>query len=330
MENVIKSGTTATDGSIYKNNFIIGVDPAFDYGPTSATTFWNGIVPPSNGYTVYAQKSVDGPSVRVASNDAELITIAKQYGGTNIDTIYDALNYFNGQSNYLVTNINYPGIVTDGLVLNLDAGYVPSYPENGTTWGDLSGDGNNGTLVNGVGFDSADGGSLVFDGVNDSVVVPNSSSIGVSGDITILAWVNITDFNWLNSIVSKTLPNSYPAPYDFYLENESGRPNFLAGNGTVIGAVYGTNSPSTGVWQQIAITMSGTTVVHYLNGNTNGTGTISAAIANNPNYSLYVGNRIDNVTRLKGKLSNVQIYNRALSDAEVLQNYNALKSRFGL
>ena len=64
------------------------------------------------------------------------------------------------------------GIVTDGLVLNLDAGNPQSYPGSGTTWTDLSGNGNNGTLLNGVGYDSDNGGSLVFDGSNDYVTTP--------------------------------------------------------------------------------------------------------------------------------------------------------------
>ena len=60
-----------------------------------------------------------------------------------------------------------PSIVTNGLVLCLDAANSKSYPGSGTTWTDLSGRGNNGTLVNGVGYNSGNLGSLVFDGVDD-------------------------------------------------------------------------------------------------------------------------------------------------------------------
>ena len=104
MPNVIKSATTISTGTIKKNNFVIGVNTTVGYGPTSITSFWNGIVPPYSGYTVYEQKSCQGPSIRTASDDSELITIAKQYGGTNINTVNDALSYLNGQSNYLVAN----------------------------------------------------------------------------------------------------------------------------------------------------------------------------------------------------------------------------------
>jgi hypothetical protein len=76
--------------------------------------------------------------------------------------------------------------VTDGLVLALDAGNAKSYPGSGTTWGDLSGNGNNGTLVNGVGYNGSNGGSLSFDGVDDNVttgkvLVPRTGQFHIEG-----------------------------------------------------------------------------------------------------------------------------------------------------
>ena len=79
MPNVIASATTISNGTLKRNNFLIGVNTSVIYGPTSSTGFWNGVVPPTSGYTVYAQKTVNGPSIRTASNNNELITIAKQY-----------------------------------------------------------------------------------------------------------------------------------------------------------------------------------------------------------------------------------------------------------
>lgn len=221
-------------------------------------------------------------------------------------------------------------IVKEGLTLYLDAGNRASYPGSGTTWRDLMEYKNNGTLINGPGFDSANGGSITYDGTDDNVFIPNSDSVGLAGDMTVLAWVNVTDFNWLPSIVAKTIANSFPAPYDYYLENNTGLPNFLRGNGTSIGGFTGTTGVSAGIWQYIGVTMIGTTCTHYLNGATNGSGTISAATANNPNFSMYVGNRVDGYTRMKGKYAILKLYNRGLSTTEILQNYNAQKSRFGL
>jgi hypothetical protein len=75
--------------------------------------------------------------------------------------------------------------------------------------------------------------------------------------------------------------------------------------------------------------MLGTQVIHYLNGSSNGIGTISIATTNGAD-NLIIGNRTDNFTDFKGNISIVQMHNRALSAQEILQNYNALKSRFNL
>ena len=86
-----------------------------------------------------------------------------------------------------------PKIVTDGLVLCLDAGDGKSYSGSGTTWYDRSGNGNNGILVNGPTFDSNNRGAIVFDGVNDHVSIPNSSSLQLSNNqsFTISYFVNL-------------------------------------------------------------------------------------------------------------------------------------------
>jgi hypothetical protein len=81
------------------------------------------------------------------------------------------------QTNAGRTHIATKGIVQSGLVLNLDAGVSSSYPGSGTTWTDLSGNGNTGTLTNGPTYNSANGGSLVFDGVDDYVNVGTPSIV---------------------------------------------------------------------------------------------------------------------------------------------------------
>jgi hypothetical protein len=94
------------------------------------------------------------------------------------------MSYYNG-----------PKAVMDGLVMYLDAGNTKSYLSGSSTWNDLSGNGNNGTLTNGPTFSSANGGSIVFDGVDDTITVPYSSTLDPTGGITIEAWIyanNIT------------------------------------------------------------------------------------------------------------------------------------------
>ena len=223
-----------------------------------------------------------------------------------------------------------PDIVADGLVLYLDAGSPNSYrPDFGTTWKDMSGFNNSGSLVNGPTYSTASGGSIVFDGVDDLVNCGNEPSIQLVGDMSILAWIKVTDFSNYNGIVGKTTGN-IANPYDYYLFQSSGYPSFLRGSG---GGVYGSHtspiSPSLGVWQHISVTMLGTQVVHYLNGNSTSSGSITTSIANGAN-NLIIGNRSDNFVDFKGNISITQLYNRALSSTEILQNYNAQKSRFGL
>jgi hypothetical protein len=223
-----------------------------------------------------------------------------------------------------------PDIVADGLVLYLDAGSPNSYrPDFGTTWKDMSGLNNSGSLVNGPTYSSANGGSIVFDGVDDLVNCGNNSSVQIVGDMSILAWIKVTDFTNYNGIVGKTANNGIPNPYDYYLFQSSGLPSFLRGTGSTYASFIATNPPSLGVWQHVAITMLGTQVIHYLNGSSNGTGTISVSATNGAN-NLMIGNRTDNFVDFKGNISIVQMYNLALSSTEILQNFNAQKSRYGL
>ena len=338
MANVISSATTVANGSIKKNNFVIGVDTSIGYGPTSATTFWNGIIPPTSGYTVYAQKSVGGPSVRVANNDSELITIAQQYSGTNITTIYDALSYLNSQSNFLVANIDYPSIVTSGMVLNLDAGYVPSYPKTGTTWSDLSGNNNNGTLVNGPTFNSANGGSIVFDGTDDYMSVPSLANTSFPQNAgTISIWYNIQSSGGTVTYVDKPIfdqydpttdhifiRNYYNSPYNLQIALMSIR---LGISGYEAVANY---SISVDVFHNIVVTyttgVSGT-VQFYIDGVLRYSSAIDSGFRPT-GQSVGFGN--SGQGSMQGKGNMMHIYNRALSAAEVLQNYNAYKSRFGL
>ena len=187
MPNVIKYTTGATEtGCLRKGNMQIGNNTA-NYG----ATFWNGINPPSGGYTIYLNKVSGGPSIYCPANDSQLITITNQIAGASYTTAAQCLAYFASQTDKLCVNFNYEGIVTNGLVLNLDAGFDPSYPTTGTTWYDLSGNTYNGTLTNGPTFNSENSGSIVFDGTNDYAQLSQNIFNGTSyTGVTFCAWVN--------------------------------------------------------------------------------------------------------------------------------------------
>ena len=328
MANVIASGTSVVNGTIKRNNFLIGVNTSVQYGPTSATTFWNGIVPATSGYTVYAQKTVNGPSIRTAANDAELITIAKQYGGTNITTIYDALSYFNGQSNFLVTNIDYPSIITSGLTLLYDAGYIPSYPTTGTTCNDLIGT-NNGSLLSGATYSSSSGSTFVFNGTSSYISLLNNTT----KNFTIGCWIRTTATSltgtnaWEgNGIVYGDVPGTFN---DFVLAILNNRASWFTGNPD--SSINGTTTINTGAWFYLTVTKNGdaSTKQLYVNGVSEASGSSNANILNaNPNIAI--GGNVGDTKMFNGNIANLQTYNRVLSSTEILQNYNAQKSRFGL
>jgi hypothetical protein len=331
MPNVIASATTVSNGTIKRNNFLIGVNTSLQYGPTSATTFWNGIIPPTSGYTVYAQKTVNGPSIRTAANDSELITIAKQYGGTNINTINDALNYFNVQTNFMVTNIDYPNIVTSGLTYLLDAGFIPSYPRSGATWNELSGNGNSTSLVNGPTFNSSNDGSIVFDGVSQYGLTANLLNPTTFPNESVFVWFYPTSAGQIVSELGQaTIDFGY---HDSNIEISSGGViSFAIWGGNLTNKVVST-AKSFNTWYQLGFTYSGTTLTAYINGASIGTATLTRQ----PPTALYFGLcAIDSLTNMGtagyagGRMGNFMFYNRGLSSTEVLQNYNVLKTRFGL
>ena len=217
-----------------------------------------------------------------------------------------------------------PRIVTDGLVLVLDAGNAKSYPGSGTTWTDLSGNSNSGTLTNGPTFNSDNNGSIVFDGSDDVVSISDSSSIDVTPTVTISSWINPSGFgggNYGRIIDSQD-------SYNFFLDNTISTgtnairywPN--AGNAFSVSNVVTLNE-----WANFTVVHSGSNVVIYKNGISIGT---SGSFSTLPSTSsgLTIGNRDDNARGFEGKISQVLVYDTALTAAEVLQNYNALKGRY--
>jgi hypothetical protein len=197
---------------------------------------------------------------------------------------------------------------------------------------DSSGQGNHGTVVAATWVKDAErGGAMSFDGDNDYVEAPDSPSLSITGDMTIAAWVNVTNYNNYRGIVGKTgaPPNAQrPGPYDFYFAQEfGGQPNFWRGNGvggpSSQGQYLGAVAPLTNEWEHVVATMQGTTVQHYLNGAANGsTGSISVSMVD-ADQPLRIGNRNDLFVDMLGRMDDVRIYNRALSADDVVELYNA-------
>lgn len=221
-------------------------------------------------------------------------------------------------------------IITDGLVLFLDAGNKNSYPGSGTTWYDLSSHGTNGTLINGVSYSSSNGGSFSFDGTDDYITISSYSNINLN-EGTICAWVKYTDISTNRVVVSY---GGNGADRGFLLQNENNVANKI-GFSTFRGAgssSYSSNtvsSPLVNTWiYQVGwynLTQNKIFINGYLHNMTTSTSSSLLSATN-----LWLGNEPNRSYYFVGNIGAVHIYNRSLSSAEILSNYYSTKSRFGL
>jgi hypothetical protein len=338
MPNAIKYSASAQTLALKKGNFWIGTGDV-GKGPTSTTDYWNGITPPSGGYTIYLNKASGGPSIYTAANDSQLISLSNTIAGQTFATAAAALAWFATQTDKMVFDIDYEAILTTGLVLNVDAGFTPSYPTTGTTWYDMSDQGNNGTLTNGPTFSSANNGSIVFDGADDYVDCGNPSVLRPSV-FTSITWIYNTDSDGRQQGVFCSYSELMVAGFFYQIWNSPHKVRYVLGANTGGGAglytdITGSTTINLNTWYQIAVTYDGTAMKSYVNGsldiNTNPSNGLGYDAANNKviiggTYTKHSGV----VSRFKGNISNSFMYNRALSAAEILQNYNAQKSRYGL
>ena len=329
MPNSIKYSTSAQTLALKKGNYWIGTGDV-GKGPTSTTDYWNGITPPSGGYTIYLNKASGGPSIYTAANDSQLISLSNTIAGQTFATAAAALAWFATQTDKMVFDMDYEAIVTNGLVLNVDAGFTPSYPTTGTTWYDVSSGGNNGTLINGPTYNSANGGSIKFDGADDYVAIPFNSNL-VTNTLTLNMWLYPVDGYY--PIPFAALPNSSTLNgFMLYQRNVENLWWWAIGNTS--GTDLVTTSLTRNVWVNLTGTYNGSTIRLYKNGSLVSTGSSSRTInftSASINGNLRIASSNDGAyTTFAGNVSMVQIYNRALTAAEILQNYNATKGRFGL
>ena len=212
-----------------------------------------------------------------------------------------------------------PRIVTSGLQLYLDAANVKSYPGSGTVWTDLSGNRNNGTLTNGPTFNAANGGSLVFDGVDDYINC--GSFIQLTNNFTLSVWHKNANGGYIidQGNIGEDPTNS--------LEWNGNGLSLTANN---FSSVSANGTINTSNWNNIVCSFSSSTVKFYINGALDSTKT-AAFSSFTPSGILKIGRRaFSNSSIFSGNIANVSIYNKVLNDFEVLQNYNAMKSRFNL
>jgi hypothetical protein len=224
----------------------------------------------------------------------------------------------------ILQNYYQGNIVTSSLVMALDAGNLVSYPGSGTAWTTLTGS-NSGTLVNGPTFSSANGGVIVFDGVDDTATTTLTNT--GTNNTTQIVWYK---WNGINQIkVISYLGDGGSNGLGFLIHDGSGG---TAGN--KVGVLYGgvafnalsggaSATLTSGVWCQLAITRDNTTTSLYQNGTL--IGTTTASPAGNASSLAFTAN-----FGAGGSISSVLFYTKSLSASEVVQNFNAYKNRFNL
>jgi hypothetical protein len=319
MPNPIKYSVSSQTLALKKGNFWIGTGDV-GKGPTQSTDYWNGVTPPSGGYTIYLNKASGGPSIYTAANDASLISVTNRIAGANYTTRNECLNYYMSQTDKIITNMDYPSIITDGLVMSFDSTYTLGYPQNGSTIYDMSG----GSSYSGN-------------------IYGNQSWANNISELTICLLLTKTNTGtgYANHPINKW-NSAYNVNASFILyhfENYFGN-----GQDGVLGWYgYGVNSGWSNIGTYGFTTMSvGQTfwVALQYNSSSGGqawvNGTKSGGRSGNngnlgpttsPTYDMniylpYEGNQMGT-----GYVSNILFYNRELSDSEMVKNYNALSSR---
>jgi hypothetical protein len=320
--NVIKYSTTPDFRSLKVGNYSLGVSSA-PYGPTNTSEYWNGYSVSSGYIVVYQNKASNGPSIRVFNYGGDdFISWVNGSFNQNFQSGYPepAYNYINGLGTAIVVDKTYPEISTSGLTLHLDAGFIPSYPQTGATWTDLSFSGNNCTLNNDPSWFSTFQGGFNFDGTNDWGNAGSSSTLNIVGNLTVAAWVRPTSFTNQGNIIAKNSNSGYRMRF------QSNGSFWMYSNGNTITSPL--NYAANNWWYTVGV-FSSTGLKMYMNG-----GLVqSNSTPFNPSYvssTFYVGGFTSTQELFQGRIATLSVYNRELSSTEILNDYNNQKSRFGL
>ena len=233
-----------------------------------------------------------------------------------------------------------PRIVTDGLVLALDAENTKSYPGSGTNVSDLSGKGNNGTIT-GATFNSD--GYFDFDGTNDDVIDTGTSFLKTNDNVTLEAFFNHDSNSGSFFFLYEGEGDGFGSNVEFHLYASSGylQSFFVTSSGdfSLGGSGVSAAAITAGEWNHAAVTYSnlstasGVSAKLYLNGvEIDSFSGATVNIAGMPTSSLLIGRPYStfNGRRYNGQVATVKVYNRTLSASEIKQNFNALRGRFGI
>ena len=326
------SGTTL-NFSLKKNQMSYGVEDV-NYGPTSQTKWY--AYTPIYGYIIVSDSYSQGVTTEANSypifwgtsgqTDGELISLINglpaRYQQTEFTTIEDAIGWLENEGVYGIQNIYCENINTSGLTAYLDAGFTLSYPLVNSKWYDLSGNENNG-LLNNVTYNSSVSGSLSFSSASTSYISFSSTTgIPVSNqNYTISVWFNA------NSTGDKGLVgwgNWGVADQTNALRlSSTGFINYWWTNDLSVNYAY-----NTGEWYNLCVTYDGTYRTMYLNAVQ--IGQDSPSVPNVGSSSNMKIGTTNNTEYFDGLISNVAIYDYALSLSQIYSDFSSKASRFSV
>lgn len=217
-----------------------------------------------------------------------------------------------------------PDLIQNGLVLCLDAGNRKSYSGSGTVWRDLSGNNNNFSLVNGTSFSNQNQGSFLLDGSNDVISISNPINIpNINSSFSADIW-----FNTYTTSSTRQILFCGSDGNSFQIEIRSNTLRMGNWGGGIL--VNSNITPSIFTWYHCVVSTNGTINSIYINGNliNSNSGGAQSGTVSRIVMGSYLLNGVSE--QFNGLISNVKMYNRALSASEILQNYNATKGRFQL
>jgi|688.fasta_scaffold19857_5 hypothetical protein len=304
----------------------------------SNTNWWNGVDVTATQYLIYSDIYSQGQSTFAGSRptawttpdltDASLIalinTLPDRVGLPIFTTVSQATNWLNQTGEYFLIKTGYENIVTTGLVANYDFGWYNSYIGSGSAFYDISGNSIVGTLYNGVGFSGNDNGYLSFDGADDYAQVTQT----LSTPITICGWVKYND----QGQVTNTWIDISPHTVLVVSLNRTGIGDTYVyiGNGSSWLGAPGINASQkmlVNTWYHLAFVSNGSSSTLYMNGVNVGTSIYSPS---GYGTSYRFGSIVYGSEWLDGNIATTTIYNTALTQAQILQNFNAQAYRFGV
>lgn len=230
--------------------------------------------------------------------------------------------------------VSYNSVINrDGLVLHLVAGNSRSYPGTGTTWYDLSGNNNHGTLTNGPTYSGFGGGSISFDGVDDVISLGMPASLQVGESYTLCAWVRPTANGSYPGLITTTINATFGgASYMLYFYANTRQLSMAAIGITAVSSLV----VPLNTWSFVAGIRTPSGTIFYVNQSTQNGGSIASPQyypSNNPPSRVGIGSYSVNPPSsnpFPGQMDDCRIYNRSLSALEIRQIFNSTRRRFGV